>query len=161
MEQGTKFFSDGRCTIVVDERHKPLHVVTWMGPPAEGPVRQYFDWSTQLVHEARKSGRSFAIVADTSQGDRPDPKMRALMAELSDGMPRAEDLITVYVAIPSALVRGAITAMQWLTRKRWPIEIVPSLAEGLKRATATLAARGAPLPAGFDAARYHRPRGEA
>jgi hypothetical protein len=149
--------AEARCKIIIDERFAPLYVAFWMGVPSETPIRAYFEWSARRIVEARAGGRHIAIVCDAAEGERPPPKLRALMAELSDATPRAEDLVAVYVSIPSALVRGALTAMQWLSRKPWPMQMVPSLTEGFERARRTLAANGVALPAEFDPARYRRP----
>lgn len=149
--------SEARCKIIIDERFAPLYVAFWIGLPSETPIRAYFAWASRRIVEARATGRHIAIVCDTSEGERPPPKVRALMAELSDGAPRAEDLVAVYTAIPSALVRGALTAMQWLARKSWPMQMVPSLGEGFERARQSLEASGVTLPSAFDAVRYRRP----
>jgi hypothetical protein len=149
--------SEGRCTIIIDERFGPLYVAFWIGVPSELPVRAYFEWNSRRIGEARASGRPIAIVCDASAGDRPPPNMRKLMAELSDAVPRAEELVSVYVSLPNPFVRGALTAMQWLSRKPWPMQFVPSLTEGFERAQKTLAGKGVALSRDFDPARYRRP----
>ena len=90
----------------------------------------------------------------------PSPKARALMVELHEAQPTFEGLIFVYAVIPNALIRGAMTAMQWLSRKPMPTQAVPSVAEALRRGLADLERAGGRRPTSLDReyARPARPR---
>lgn len=146
--------SEADCKIYIDERWAPIYVATWQGTPAESPVRAYFTWCGRRVEEARETERPIAIVCDSSRGERPPVKLRGFIAELSDATPRAEEWVQVYLAIRSPLVRGAIRAMQWLSREPWPMTLVPSLEDGLQRAQQMLIGRGVKLPTDFSPSRY-------
>lgn len=156
MPSATKTFKDQDSAIVIDEGYAPIYLVAWFGAPTEVTARAYFTWSTGIIEEAIRGSRNIVIIVDSEDAGRPTAKVRALMAELSEHMPRAEKLIAVFVALPNPLVRGAMTAMQWVTRKPWPMTVVSSLEEGLTRGLATLRAAGVGSPAGLDARTHLR-----
>jgi len=156
MPSVTKTFKDQDSAIVVDEGYAPFYLAAWFGAPTEVTARAYFAWTTTIVEEAIRLNRNTVIVVDSEDAGRPSAKVRALMAELSEHVPRAEKLITVFVALPNPLVRGTLTAMQWVTRKPWPMVVVPSIEEDITRGLAALRAAGVTPPVGLDATTHKR-----
>ena len=138
---------------VADARYFPLLVVTWFGTMTEGLMPKYFEWQVPILLRVIEAKTKFAFVVDCTQCARPSPKVRKLVVELSNAGPRAADAyaLPTYTAIESALVRGAITAMQWVVSVDWRIVTVPTARHGLHKAIAALAAGGVPAPAGLDA----------
>jgi len=151
-------FRDGQSAILTDDRWAPVYFVTWFGATSEKTATGYFAWNRQVIETAIRTKTPTVLISDATDAERPPPKVRALMAELSDAQPRAEGLVFSYVVLPNALIRGALTAMQWLTRKPWPIEMVASLPEAIERALAALDGAGARRPAGLDPRGYVRPK---
>jgi len=156
MPPATRTISDQEGAIVIDERHAPVYIAAWFGAASEATARAYFAWTTEIIEGALRSRRACAIVVDSEDAGRPSAKVRALMAELSDQVPRAEDLLRVYVALPNPLVRGALTAMQWLSRKPWPMVVVPSIGDGITKSIEWIRANGGGVPSSLVAQTHKR-----
>jgi hypothetical protein len=62
-----------------------------------------------------------------------------------------------YVVLDSAVLRGAITAMGWLTRGGLRIKSCPTLPEALRETLARLEELGIAPPAGLDPESYRFP----
>lgn len=149
MPAQTYRFEDGESVIAIDERYAPVYLAAWYGAPTERTAREYFGWTTRVVEEGIRLRRKTVIVVDSEHAGRPNANVRSLMAELSEAVPRSSEYLTVFVALPNPLVRGALTAMQWLTRKVWPYTAVASRTEAITRALDTLRAAGVPAPVGL------------
>jgi hypothetical protein len=148
---------DGDASMVIDDRHGALYISTVFGAPTERLMNDYFAWYRPMIETHMRLRKPWVHVTDALETGRPSPKVRALVADLTNTLP---DLTGVnvgnYLVIGSALVRGAITAMQWLSRRRWDSEVVGSMDEALRRGLADLRAAGAPVPP-IDPKSYRRP----
>lgn len=73
------------------------------------------------------------------------PTDRKYVAELTDRVPSAELERTVgaFVVIEGSMLRGALTALRWLSEKLMMVEPVASIDDALIAARARLAERGA------------------
>ena len=151
---GIEHLVEGDCGIVVDDRHFPVVVSTWYGDPTEAIVRRYFDWLSGIIERSRSESVPYVLITDATYAKRPQPSVRQVVAELTDAMPpyTAEINIGNYVVVESALIRGALTAMQWISRQTWTSVTVPSCED------ADLARAGQPAPAGLHPDTYTRPQ---
>ena len=133
---------------MADARHFPLVVITWFGEMNEATYRQFHDWMCSVVERAQAEGTKVAMVNDARNARRPPPTVRKYIAELTDSMVGEFEAYSVdnFIVIDNALVRGALTAMQWLSNARWGVRPVPSLAEALERALRLLEAENIPVP---------------
>lgn len=149
---------DGNSAFVGDARYFPLVIVTWFGEMTEPVARRYFTWQDPILARAIAEETKFAFVVDTTRCARPTPKMRKLVVELSNAGPDAGAYaLPTYTAIESALVRGALTAMQWVVSVDWRIVTIPTARQGLQKAIAALRAEGVKVPAGIDPETYRSP----
>jgi hypothetical protein len=152
-----KQFHEGDTTLVIDDSHGDLYITTIYGAPTELVMRGYFDWYRPFFEERQRARRPFAHVTDALDADRPPPKVRAMVAELTDTLPQDKAVNPAnYLVIGSALVRGAITAIQWLSQRPWSSVVVGTMEEALRRSVADLKAAGVAAPP-IDIARYQRP----
>jgi hypothetical protein len=149
---------EGDDAVVIDDRWMPVVFVTWFGSTEEKIVREFFGWSRPFVEEAIRTKSPRLIISDSTDATRPPPKVRALMAELSDQQPRAEGLVFVYLVLPNPLIRGVMTAIQWVSHRRIPAQIVGSIDEALTRGLADLERAGGRRPTTLDAKSYARPQ---
>jgi hypothetical protein len=158
MQNGQITAREGDSAFVADARYFPLSIVTWFGSMTEGLAVKYFDWQVPVLLRAVEERTKFAFVIDGTQCSRPTPKIRKLIVELSDAGPKEADAyaLPTFTALSSPLVRGAITAMQWVTRVDWRIVPVSSVRLGIQRALAALAAEGVTVR-GLDAATFLPP----
>jgi hypothetical protein len=150
-------FQEGDAVVVAEERFAPIYVSTWFGEATERVVMDYFAYHRRMMDEHIRARRPFAIITDATDAERPSPKVRSLIAEITDASADPGALMVGnYLVLSNALVRGAFTAMQWLSRKRWPTIVVATPAEAVSRALDELAKVGAPLPS-ITPAGYVRP----
>jgi hypothetical protein len=152
-------YSDAQSAIVVDDRYFPVLISTWFGEPSEGNVRRYFEWSAVLYMRLCANRQRYVLIQDALEVQRPSPRVRGLIAELADSMPDAASLLLgSYTILGSALVRGALTALQWVVRRRtWQTTAVGTMREAMARACGDLERAGLAIPRDFDPARYARP----
>lgn len=150
--------SDETTAAVIDFRHFPVVVTTFWGASTEKLMREYFS-AMNRFHATLQPGERYVGVADGSESKRPDAVARKVIAELTDA--NQEEIkswcIESYTVVTSGLVRGAVTAIQWLTQKKWDLELVPSMDEAFDKARATLEGAGLPWPESLDPASYVRP----
>jgi hypothetical protein len=150
---------DGDASVVGDIRHFPILIATWFGEPTESLVRAYFAWSDEVAREAIENGQRYVIISDNAHARRPSPTVRKLVATLIDEGPAAETdrVITSFVVFESALVRGAVTAMQWLSRKDWNLVTTATVQQAVAGALGVLKQHRLPLPARLSSSTYVTP----
>ncbi len=150
---------DGASGVIGDIRAFPVQITTFFGQSTEALMRHYFAWSYEVTAMAKARDARFVLISDNSKAVRPEPTLRRVIAELIDaGPPEAATLIAAtYVVYESALVRGAVTAIQWLSNRNWNLTTVPSVQHGITAALATLTAEGIALPVGLSAETYRTP----
>jgi hypothetical protein len=151
-------FTDGEASLIVDDSHGALYIATWFGAPNDRVVTRYFDWFDRTVGRHLRDKAPFVLITDALDTARPTPSARKLIAERTDAMPAFGELnVGNYLVLSNPLVRGAITAMQWISRKPWTSVMVGTLQEALARGLGDLARAGARRPS-LDAERYQRPK---
>jgi hypothetical protein len=150
---------DGEGGVVGDARHFPVLIATWFGEPTERLVRRYFAWSDEVASEAYERRERYVIIADNTKARRPQPQTRALIATLIDAGPAAKTdrIVESFAVFDSALVRGAVTAMQWLSKKDWNLTTTATVQQAITAALAVLAKHGLRRPPGLSAERYVAP----
>jgi hypothetical protein len=138
-------FVEGNAGFVVDDSQPPIYIASWFGEVPASIVKQFFDWQAGIYAAAKAAKKAVAIVVDVTYASRPGPKARAEMVELVDAADHEmyqSGFITNYVCIGNPLVRGAMTAMQWLSRKPWPMNMVSSVQDGIEKSIVFLRQRG-------------------
>jgi hypothetical protein len=151
-------FTDGEASLVVDDSRGALYVATWFGAPSDRLVSSYFDWFEGAVGKHLRSKSPFVLITDALDSARPTPGARKLIAERTDALPSFGDVnVGNYVVLSNPLIRGALTAMQWISSKPWTSVMVGSMKEALGRALGDLERAGAQRPA-LDPDRYQRPK---
>jgi hypothetical protein len=151
-------FDSPRGSIVCDETHWPVVIITWIGRADADSVRKFFAWNRSVLPRADKAG-GYVMITDASAAARPDADVRRLVAELNDELPpEARDLsIGNYVVITNPLIRGAMTAMQWVSRSEWQAIQVSSMHEAIRRSFIELDKAGKLRPRSLDPDRYVPP----
>jgi hypothetical protein len=156
-----EFFSarDGDGAVIGDIRHFPVLIVTWFGEPTEHLVRRYFGWSDDVARHAIARGQRYVIISDNSRARRPPPTVRKIVSKLIDDGPAAatDCVIETFVVFESALVRGAVTAMQWLSMKDWNLRTAATVQLAVEGALKAVDDYGLPRPARLSAATYVAP----
>lgn len=148
---------DGDAAIVLDDRHAPIFVSTWFGIATETVIRGYFGWVRGIVERGLQAQEPFVFIIDALDAARPLPSVRHLIAELTDEMPGYESVNAGgYLVSDSVMVRSAVTAMQWLTRRKLKSIPVESNTEAFRRGLEDLLRVGV-TPPKIDPYTYQRP----
>lgn len=144
--------------IVCNALHWPVVIVTWVGDNDEGAIRAFFEWNDEVVVRARERG-GYLMISDADGAEGPPVMMRRLVAELTDAIaPDAKELsLGNYIVLSSALLRGALTAMQWISRDKWATKQVGSMQEAISLAFVDIDIGGKSRPRTLDPDSYERP----
>lgn len=150
--------ADPGGSIVLDDRYEPILIATWFGAPGAESIRRFFAWNDAVLARARLRG-GYVLITDSNEAKRPAPLERRLISELTAAMPEDATALNVgnYVVLNNPLIRGALTAMQWLSPSPWAITTVASCAEAITRSLADLEQAKLSAPSGLVAADYKAP----
>mgnify|MGYP001347076277 CR=1 FL=1 len=147
---------DGDRAFVADRRFYPVVFIKWWGEMNEPLVRAAFRWLDEVNAQARADGIKVVSVNDSRMSKRPPATIRKLMAELIDETGH-DDALPSIVVMENPLIRGAMTAMRWLSSREWKVETTADVPAGLRRALALLAEAGVAGPRGLDPDRFEIP----
>ncbi len=147
--------SDG--TISADDRSFPVVVCTLEGELDPRLVDDLFDWIDRLVREASARGARYVMVFDAATVHRPSPAVRGRISKRVDALPPVwlELNISALMIIENPLVRGALTALSWITRAKLSVTYVASIPAAFAHARKDLARAGIQAPDSLDG--YQRP----
>jgi hypothetical protein len=150
---------DANAGFVADLRHFPVQIGTFFGESTERLARAYFEWSNEVASEVIARGQKYVLVSDNTSALRPPATVRKLVSELIDAGPEGQTdaLLATFVVFDSALVRGAVTAMQWLSNREWRLTTAATVHEAIERALLVLDAAGLARPPGLSPATYVAP----
>lgn len=156
---GTFILADGASSVVVDDRAWPIVFATWFGEPTEALVDRYFAHHATVVERAREQRERIVLVTDTFATDRPSPKARKRITDLSATQAKevAPHTLKSLVVIESALLRGVVTALAWIDPGLAESENVSGIGVAIERALAVLDGAGIARPPGLTASSYRRP----
>jgi hypothetical protein len=154
-------FKSDRGALVMDVRHPPIVIATWFGKASIDTVEAFFHVSMAAYREAIARGTPHVLITDTVDSDMPDAAIRAHIAELTkaqnETLAATADLnYGSYVVISNPIIRGALTAIGWLTGGMDNVN-VSSCTEAIARAKEDYEARGGRWPASLTADGYTRP----
>ena len=133
---------DGNSEFVVDTSHLPLVITTWFGAPSLELARTYTAWFAEFVEHNRSAGRRFVVLDDAMRAERPAPAVRGCLSKIRCPPEVVVDRIVVTQA---RSIRGAITALSWITGN--PIKTDETIEGGVRGCLALL-----------DSAKVERPR---
>lgn len=112
-----------------DDTRWPVVVVTLPRVPL---TPRAFDAHCQQISSYFERGQPFGLVVDAGNAPPLSPDQRRRVAELSDRFsakyPRVKHVIAVVVA--SAVHRGIVKTITWLTQQPVPTAVVASVREG-------------------------------
>lgn len=149
----------GSGAISLDETYFPVLIATWSGRANETTVRAFYDWSARVMRRARQEGARVVQISDAGQAERPDPVVRKLLAQLADAQSEEHEGVTIatIVVLESAVLRGAMTAIGWLTRRSLDVVSVADMPTAIRRARELLTKAGQIPPSHLDPGAYRRP----
>ncbi len=150
------FAGDG-CRIILDDQHFPVLISRWEGRITVPVARETFAAIDVLLARGQSEGVRVWSAVDATATKRPDAVTRKTLSELTDaGEERFPGVIRKpsFLAIDSAVVRGALTAMQWISKSSVDVKAYPDLESMLHGVVASLIEEGVEPPPGLDPATY-------
>ncbi|NVB40923.1 hypothetical protein G6O69_23995 [Pseudenhygromyxa sp. WMMC2535] len=141
---------DGEFEFVIDLTHFPLVVTTWFSGLSVPLFDRYEQWFTKFIATCRAREQRVVILEDATHMGRPSPAVRARIAKLD----RPDDvIIDRVVVVQSPAVRGAITALSWVTGAQ--VLTVRDVPAGVAKCKELLQAHD--IDAHFDVETYRAP----
>lgn len=146
--EGTFGVRDGESAFVVDMTAFPVLFVTFFGAPTEPLVHKYYEWLHEMAVRSIAEDTYYTTIADARHGSRPPATVRTLFAKLSEAISEehhARNGLSIVVH-GNPLIRGALTAIQWMSRRALRMETADSMTTAIKRARAMLDTANIPVP---------------
>ncbi|MGC4087578.1 MAG: hypothetical protein QM756_06735 [Polyangiaceae bacterium] len=121
-----------------DERRFPIVIVKLPQRPLVGEA---FEEHCRKAFSYFERGQSFAWVFDSRDSASLPADQRRIIAELTDASMAKHPSVRCFVAVvvASAVQRGVVKAITWLTRQPVPTAVVASVGEGVAWAERMLA----------------------
>jgi hypothetical protein len=136
---------DGASEITVDSRHLPLLITSWFGSPTVTLIERHAQWFEDFIETSRIAGGRFVILDDATRAERPSPSVRGRLSKLECP---ADVVIDRVVVVAAPAIRGAVTALSWITGKT--IRTVNSTDDGLRECLERLDRAGVTRPRKFE-----------
>lgn len=147
------------CTVIHDDRYSPVLISIWDGQATLDAARWHDGVTNEATLRIIDGGGKLVSISDATKSIRPTPELRRYWAEnLQNADPRIrENTLATYVVINSPMMRGAITAIGWLSAEARRITCVATLHDAITGALEQLDAAGLARPAGLDPESYMAP----
>jgi hypothetical protein len=145
--------------VIHDDRYAPIVITIWSGRANIEAARWHTELQEQDMQKAVAKGQKLISISDATKAERPGPEVRKFWADsLASTTPEQEaGTLSTYVVISSAVMRGVMTAIGWLSERARSIKSEPTLADAIRAALEDLDAAGIPRPAGLDPDGYTPP----
>jgi hypothetical protein len=133
----SKTFPTGR--VVFDDRYAPLLIATFFGEMGLDSAEWFERTHTRALHRQIALGSKVVSISDATRSERPSPEVRRFWAENTQNSPPAVKaaMLGTFVVIDSAILRGAMTAIGWLSEEARAIEpfrtVDDAIAEAVRR----------------------------
>lgn len=140
-----------------DDNHLPLVISTFRGPLDLEDARWHDDISSRTIQQSLSEGRRILHVVDARDVDVPSAQLRKFWAErISQSVGTIESMLGVFVVIDKPILRGVLTAINWICNEARRVEYFPTLNDALNLANVRFSAAGYPTIA-MDATGYRAP----
>lgn len=149
MPEGLTHLVDRKGSIVIDSRFLPILFVTFRGGSTEGLIRDYFK-KLEALHRRLGPDARYVSITDAREASHPPAAVRKLVADLTEAHRDVWSRLVLrsLTVIDSAVIRGAFTAIEWISRRPFDIQMVASVSAALDEAARVLDEAGLPWPTG-------------
>jgi len=133
--------------VVVDDRYAPLIIVTFLGETDLTLAKWFEDVHRRIILSHGVQGRRILSIADATRSVKPTPELRRFWAEMSERTTPAmkEATLATFLVVNSALIRGAITAISWMSPSLRDLESFATIDVAMNEAFQRLARAGTPV----------------
>ena len=127
---------------------EPIWVQFQVDDVSEATLRQHLDQQAEQMERTLRLGRRLYLIISAQGAHRPSVEVRKLQAEW---MEENRELIArcslgIGFVIDSSLVRGALTAIFWVSRPPVPYKVHSTLGDAIDCAVAVCREQGVALP---------------
>jgi hypothetical protein len=128
--------------IYTDLRYFPLVITWWEGVATEELITAYYTWRMPLQKYAAANKTKVVAIHELTNVGAPNATTRKLTSDYASKDDSDPGFLWNVNVGMNALVRGTITAMNWLTGGKIPMTFVAGMTEGLDLALSRLSAAG-------------------
>jgi hypothetical protein len=138
-----------RTIVAVTDRHLPLLLTTFRGELTLEAVQRHSDHVTELIEQQLARRSPIVYVVDARGLSMPSAMIRRYWADqVNKSSSTLAALLGTFIVVDNTFLRGALTAIAWMTDAAKSLEYSPSLDDAVERANTRLVARGYP-PSNF------------
>jgi len=137
-----------RGAVVIDDRYSPIIITTFLGETNLELGHWFAEAHKKIILSHAALGRRVVTINDATWAQKPSPEMRrfwAGMAEQSSESMKGATLAT-FLVVNSPILRGAITAIGWLTPALRDLESYSSVDDAIREGVARLQRADLPTP---------------
>jgi hypothetical protein len=144
-------FKDEGCSARIDQRFDPVIVASFYGAITKKLMLEFSAWFRAYLMSLRP-GTKFVMINDPRGVPSHSPVIRKIAVEEMGKLKTLMELHSLenIMIIDNTLLRGAITALSWLTGNRAHCA-VKDMPEAITTASQALTRAGLPVPAGLHA----------
>ncbi len=149
--------SPSRTIVAVTDRHLPLLVSTLRGDLDLEAVHRHDRQVNDIIQEQLVRGCPIVYVVDARGLSMPSAMVRRYWADrVNESRAVLEAMLGTFIVVDNAFLRGALTAIAWMTDAARTLSYAPNLENAVERANATLVERGL-SPVNFHPANHSLP----
>jgi hypothetical protein len=129
--------------VAVDDTHLPILISTFRGQLDLETVTWHDSETNRILRARIRQGRPVVYITDTRRMQVPSATLRqhwATQIKENDDVMRA--CLGIFVVLDNPLMRGALTAVDWMTNQTRRVHYMPSMQEAVAEANRRLVARG-------------------
>lgn len=141
--------------VAFDERHSPVFVTSFVGRLDFDAVAWHDTVATKAIVAAVNSGRRIVHIVDARRIEVPNAQLRRHWAtRIHQTLGTLDAMLGNFVVVDGPLLRGALSAIDWLCPESHRIEYFSTLSDAVVVANLRLSASGV-APTDLDATNYH------
>jgi len=139
---------NARGAIVIDDRYAPILITTFFGETNLELGKWFEEMNKKITLSQAAHGRRLISISDATAASKPSPEMRRFWADLSNNSSESMKNATLgtFIVIDNAVLRGAITAIGWLSPALRDLESFSTVDDAIREAMARLIKARLPLP---------------
>jgi len=137
-----------RGAVVIDDRYAPIIITTFLGETNLELGHWFAETHKKILLSHAALGRRVVTINDATWAQKPSPEMRRFWAEMADRSSESMKAATLatFLVVNSPLLRGAITAIGWLTPALRDLESYASVDDAIREGMARLLRADLPTP---------------
>jgi hypothetical protein len=139
---------NARGAVVIDDRYAPLIVATFMGETDLELGRWFVAANKKILLQHAAAGRRLVSICDATLATKPTPEMRRFWADFSNSTTQTmkDATLATFLVVNSPLLRGAITAIGWLSPALRDLESFSTIDDAVREGASRLARASTPIP---------------